>query len=245
MSVRPGFGCCRRRAIQRRLERRDDRVVGRFVRPRQPGRRHLARPQFADDFLPHLGMLRDVERRDRVQIEVALIVIGVMTGEAVPVDERDVRRGRRAREPLAPRGRRSRGGERPSRTGLAAPGVGRATAGERCAAVCGWACNDHLTPKAINSRAAPENVPRVELRICADHTHPARRRRHPSAMFAIAYGINSGVSGQPRMIIIHRMDRLQDNAWRPTEGLCRGFQDLLPTAMIEMRAQRAGRSRRV
>ena len=55
-----GIRMRRGRAVERRLERRHDSVVGVLVRPRRSHRRHLPRAQLADDLLPHFRVLGDL-----------------------------------------------------------------------------------------------------------------------------------------------------------------------------------------
>ena len=75
-------------AIERRLEGRDHRGVGRLVGPLLATRRHLAGAELADDLLPHVRMPRHILRRDGVEGEPGLLLVLVVAGHAVFVDER-------------------------------------------------------------------------------------------------------------------------------------------------------------
>ena len=85
------------------------------IRPRQSDRRHLPCANLAHDSLPHIRILADLLRDDRVERETARRETGVVTRHAISRDERamyggwrrrgrsrlrvDVKRGAAGREP--------------------------------------------------------------------------------------------------------------------------------------------------
>ena len=94
VAVRPGFGLA---AAARSSDVSSDAtvgVVGRLVRPILADRRHLPGAQLPDDLLPDVRMA-DVLGVDRLQHEAALLVILVVAGETVLVDQRDLWPGQR------------------------------------------------------------------------------------------------------------------------------------------------------
>ena len=77
-----GIGMRSRRPIERAFEVGDDGLVRGVVRPGFAHRRHLPRPQLADDLLPDRGMCGNGLTEDRFELQPALFMVGVVAREA-------------------------------------------------------------------------------------------------------------------------------------------------------------------
>ena len=97
-SMRPGFGCAAHARSISRFEPAGQRVVGRRVGPRPPGRRHRAGAQLRDDAFPHLGIGARVLDVERVERQPGGLQPLVVAGDAVPVEHRARRVGLRRRQ---------------------------------------------------------------------------------------------------------------------------------------------------
>ena len=82
-----GIGVRRGGAVERGLERRDDGLVRRLVRPRLADGRHLPRAQLPDDLLPGDGVRGDVARHDRLERQVGFLRPVVVAVQAVLLDQ--------------------------------------------------------------------------------------------------------------------------------------------------------------
>jgi hypothetical protein len=118
--VAPRVGVRGRGAVERSLQVGNHRVIGPIVRAVFADRRHLPRAELAHDLLPHLGMAGHVVRRNRVEREAGLLVVLVMTRQAVLVDDREQmdgglrrRRGARLRRLRVERQREAAGRDEP------------------------------------------------------------------------------------------------------------------------------------
>ena len=83
---RAGIRVSARLGIEPRFERGLQALVGRLVRPLRPLRRHGARLQLADDFLPDFGMRSSLCGVEAFEREAPGFEALVMAGDAVPID---------------------------------------------------------------------------------------------------------------------------------------------------------------
>ena len=91
-----GIRFLRRDTIQRRFQICDERVVGRFIRPRTSGsrRRHRTGSQLPHRVLPHGDVLAHVVHVFGVERETTRLQFCVVAARAIPVEDR-ARRSRR------------------------------------------------------------------------------------------------------------------------------------------------------
>ena len=86
------IGSERRRAIELRLEPRHERLDGLVVGSRPADRRHEAAAKLQDDFLPDVSGPTDLRQVEGVELQAGRLQALVMTGDAVAVEKRPLRR---------------------------------------------------------------------------------------------------------------------------------------------------------